>query len=97
MQVLVLTSDELKQIVADAAAQASTETVKKMKVVPDVLTIQELADYWRVSEGTIRNLMKRSVHPLPSRRIGDARFYRAEVDEWSLLEAARLAKEKQAA
>lgn len=53
----------------------------KSQATQDVLTIQEVAEYLRVSEATVRRYASRFA--IPGRQIGNQwRFSRTAVDEW---------------
>jgi len=49
--------------------------------LPDVLTLDELADYLRLPGDAVRNYLERSL--IPGRQIGDEwRFSRRVIEEW---------------
>ena len=69
-----------------ASAQASVA-----KPLPEVLTLEEAAEYLRVSESDISDLVRQQ--DLPGRKIGDQwRFLRAALQDW--LRSPLLQKER---
>jgi len=50
-------------------------------VLPDILTVKELADYLHCHSSTIYRMLKR--HEIPAFRVGsDWRFSRRSIDDW---------------
>jgi len=60
----------------------------RAKSIPEVLTLEEVADYLRVPKRAVERAVRRG--DIPGRRIEDAwRFLRAAIDEWLRAHDAR--------
>jgi excisionase family DNA binding protein len=71
-----------RQVVEASSAAAMPKRGIAEATLEELLTIQELADYWRVGVRTLRDWIRNQ--GLPSRKIGTLRrFSRSEVDAWA--------------
>src|SRR5207247_9873724 len=56
-------------------------SMPRAKSIPEVLTLEEVADYLRVPKRAVERAVRRG--DIPGRRIEDTwRFLRAAIDEW---------------
>jgi excisionase family DNA binding protein len=61
-------------------------------VVPEVMTLEELAAYLRLSKSTLYKKAQRRV--LPGKKIGKQwRFHKKAIDDWLMSASTRLAEE----
>lgn len=71
--------DEIRQLRLEVASMPSP-----------VMTLTELATYWKVNKQSLLNWTKRKVHALPVSYVGaDPRFHLSEVNDWAKQEANR--------
>ncbi len=86
--------DLLKQMLKEVLQDVLPEILSKQeKSLPELMTLKELADYWRVTRTSIRNWVR--TKGLPVRHLGGSlRFQRAEVDLWSKEQATQVAKQR---
>lgn len=93
--IIVVERDKLQIIIEEIFSQivgAVVTQIRQESLLPcEVLTTKQLAEFLQVSTQSILNWCRRkeNENPLPVRYAGaDPRFYKSEIDAWSLREAA---------
>lgn len=86
-QIIALTETQLESLLERAASAGANKALQTIGHTPDVMKKAELAEYWRVSPGTINRYMAIG---LPYKKIeqGSPRFYRVECDKWLSINAS---------
>lgn len=68
-----------------------TETIQQSGTNNDVITIREVAEYFKVSIRTVREWIdKDSTFPRPFKKFGTLRFRRAEIEKYWVRNIKRL-------
>ncbi|HEX8370457.1 MAG TPA: helix-turn-helix domain-containing protein [Pyrinomonadaceae bacterium] len=89
----------MREIMKSAVEEANAPLLQKIdglerqiKSLLSQMTIKQAAEYLKVTEQSIRNWSERNEdeNPFPIHHAGgDPRFIRAEIDQWSKVEAER--------
>lgn len=75
-EIVVFTKADLLEVLQDVIKNLTIGAV-----VPEVMTLSQVAGYLSVSETTIRKQIKENSFPV-NRRLGDPRFIKSQVDAW---------------